>query len=193
MKKLFLLGLTVLTIKLSSAQVLFGIRGGLNISNSSWTYGGMSDSDKKAARFHIGGLAEIPVSESFFVQPELLLNQYGGKEDNQDDRITMLSLPLLARFKASAFSFYAGPQYDLLLSAKYFVSGSTIDATEYFRKHLLSGTLGAEYTFEGGVSIGARYQKSLANAVGDDFYLTGYKATYNTISISATYMFGNRD
>lgn len=193
MKKLFIIGILALISETASAQVLFGIRGGLNISNSTGSYSGVSESDKKALRFHIGGLAEIPLSESFFVQPELLINQYGGQEDGQSDRITMLSLPLLAKVKASSFSFYAGPQLDFLMSANYKVSGTTVDASSYLRKNLLSGTLGAEYTFENGISFGARFQKSFSNAVADNFILPGYKATYNTISISATYMFGSRD
>lgn len=193
MKKIFFVGLLLIFSKLSDAQVLFGLRGGLNFANTKGSFQGMSESDSRGMRFHIGGLAEIPVSETFFVQPELLINQVGGKGDGDNDRITMLSLPILAKVKASSFSFYAGPQIDYVMTGKYTDAGVTFDVSSLFRKNLLSGTIGAEYNFESGLSLGLRYQTSFSNMLKDISLLPGYKATYSSITISAAFMFGSRD
>jgi hypothetical protein len=86
MKKLLLTGAALCLIHIAFSQTRFGIRGGLNISNLNIkaTYMGQSlgQSGDAIPTFHVGGMADIPLSELFSIQPSLLLS---GKGANLDD------------------------------------------------------------------------------------------------------------
>ncbi len=76
--------LILICVSLSSftvySQVSFGIKGGLNVSTIHTSGGsGLNPSMDDYTSFHIGGLAEIPVSQLFFIQPELLFSVKGAK------------------------------------------------------------------------------------------------------------------
>ena len=104
MKKLLLIGAIMCLTQIAFSQTRFGIRGGLNLSNVKIdvTYMGQSVSQTgtSVATFHIGGMADVPISEHFSFQPSLLLN---GKGSNFKDssggtskiRPYYLELPLL--------------------------------------------------------------------------------------------------
>jgi hypothetical protein len=122
MKKLLLLGAVVCLTQIAFSQTTrFGIRGGLNLTNVKIkaTYMGQtaSQSGTGIATFHIGGMADIPLSEHFSVQPSLLLD---GKGSNFDDgsggiskiRPYYLELPILLIAKTELpntnFSIFGG-------------------------------------------------------------------------------------
>src|SRR5690554_5058966 len=78
MKKLFLLVVAIaITTTVSQAQeVRIGAKGGVNFA----TFSGDDLGDVKSRTgFHIGGLVEIPVSEKFAIQPEVLYSSQGSK------------------------------------------------------------------------------------------------------------------
>ncbi|NII28272.1 PorT family protein [Pseudoflavitalea sp. X16] len=90
MKKILLLLLAVSSIALVSAQTpRFGIKAGINIANQNvkLTYMGMSADQNGDAivGFHIGGVADIPLSPQFSFRPELLLSGKGSKFNGTDD------------------------------------------------------------------------------------------------------------
>lgn len=72
-KLLFVISLTFLTftIQQAFAQIAYGIRGGLNDANMRFSASGASESSYlgKKNSFHLGIIAEIPISERFWVQP----------------------------------------------------------------------------------------------------------------------------
>ena len=121
MKKLLLIGTIVCLAQIAFSQTRFGIRGGLNLTNVKIdaTYMGQSASQTGTgiATFHIGGMADVPISEHFSFQPSLLLN---GKGSNFDDgsggtskiRPYYLELPLLLIAKTTLpntnFSVFGG-------------------------------------------------------------------------------------
>jgi hypothetical protein len=110
MKKLLLTGAVVCLTQIAFCQTRFGIRAGLNLANEkiNATYMGQSvgQSGNGIATFHVGGMADLPISEHFSVQPSLLLS---GKGSNFDDgsggtskfRPYYLELPVLLIAKTS--------------------------------------------------------------------------------------------
>ncbi len=76
----FLAGLLTVTSWQVQAQIRYGVKSGLNVSNFHISYedGWVSFSDYKShAGFHIGIFSEIPLSNIFFIQPELLFSGKG--------------------------------------------------------------------------------------------------------------------
>lgn len=107
MKKILLL-CTVFAVSITVfSQPRFGIKGGLNLANQKIKLSVMGqDFDQSGdaiLSFHIGGVAEIPITSYFSFRPELLLSGKGmnftGEDDNGDPleakiRPFYLELPL---------------------------------------------------------------------------------------------------
>ena len=80
MKKIVLSIAAMLVFGFANAQdVRFGVKGGLNIATLT---GDVQDASTKVG-FHVGGFAEIKVSDKFAVQPELLFSTQGAKSDEE--------------------------------------------------------------------------------------------------------------
>lgn len=90
MKKVLLVLLAVSTTALVSAQTpRFGIKAGINIANQNlkFQYMGMTadQNGDGIVGFHIGGVADIPLSSKFSFRPELLLSGKGSNFDGTDE------------------------------------------------------------------------------------------------------------
>ena len=186
MKKLLLFvafgGFTFLNVQ--SQEVTFGVKAGVNFANLSVDSDGASPQSRTG--FHIGGLVEIPVSEKFSVQPELLYSAQGAKskESVVDDfygnytaettlKMDYISLPVMAKYYvANGLALEAGPQFNFLVSAKgeYEVKmngmsqSGEIDMKEQLKKFDIGLGFGASYTLDMGLLIGARYNLGLTDA-----------------------------
>ncbi|MCS3869841.1 hypothetical protein J3D55_002757 [Chryseobacterium ginsenosidimutans] len=124
MKKL-MLGLAIASSSLAFAQekakastspVRFGIKAGLNVSSIN------SDDAKAKAGIYGGFFANIPVASSFSVQPELLYNGVGAKnEDFSDVRLNLdyISVPVMLQYNILPELYLeAGPQFSFAISRK---------------------------------------------------------------------------
>ena len=191
----------VMAFAFSNAQeTRFGVKGGLNISN----LGGDVDNNSAIVGFHVGGFAEIKLSEKFAIQPELLFSTQGSKiEDSGEDysvedklNLSYINLPIMAKFYvAPKFSLEAGPQIGFLVSAKekyeetYF--GETIssdeDVKDDFKSIDFGLNLGAGFDFTENFSAGVRYNIGLSNIA--DAGESDYKLNNNVISVSVGYKF----
>ena len=89
MKKLFILSAIVCLTQVSFAQTRFGLRGGLNIANQKISVNAFGDNVSQSgdaiASFHIGGMADIKLSELFYLQPSLLISGKGTDFNGEDD------------------------------------------------------------------------------------------------------------
>jgi hypothetical protein len=127
---------------LSAQEVKFGAKGGLNIStiNVNDTSLAVQEDSKSAIGFHLGGFAEIKLTDKFALQPELLFSLQGAKseytetdvetfpgggvvtgtfENKSTVKTSYINLPILAKFYATEKLFFvAGPQFGFLTSAK---------------------------------------------------------------------------
>src|SRR5690606_28120677 len=108
-----------------SAQefVYFGVKGGVNFS--SFTGDGYDDfvDPEERTSFHLGLLAEIPLSDRFSIQPEVLYSGQGydiASRDGADDvelQLDYINVPVLAKFYLfNRFSIEAGPQIGFLVN-----------------------------------------------------------------------------
>lgn len=214
MKKI-LLSAVFLFSALSYAQdVKFGAKVGLNISNLS----GDVEDTKSLIGAHLGGFAEISISEKFAIQPELLFSMQGAKSEYSESdvdysyseesktKLNYLNVPILAKYYvAEKFALLAGPQFGILMSAKEdyefseTLSGTSdsgsesIDAKEFYKSLALSFNLGASYSITENFFVDARYNlglSSIAKDYTDEFGdSTSLKINNNVFQFSVGYKF----
>ncbi len=112
MKKL-ILSAAILLSAFASAQsdvTKFGIKAGVQFTNFT------GDGEWKGnTGFYVGGLADVPISGNFHIQPELLVSKEGATGDTEfndvDFSITYLRIPLMFKYYvAEGFNLQAGPQ-----------------------------------------------------------------------------------
>lgn len=113
---------------LSAQNVDFGLKTGLNISNFT---GGDADRNNLIG-FHIGGFAEIELSDKFSLQPEVLYSSQGSEAKNTVKiKVDYLAIPLMAKYYISEkFSLEAGPQMSFLLNDKFEFNNDAIPDAE---------------------------------------------------------------
>lgn len=135
MKKVFL-GLALVAGSLAFGQktpVAFGVKAGMNVSSLSKD----QDNDKQKSKigFNAGVFANIPLSEQFSLQPEVLYNGLGAKVENDREvavvgtstktrttftkSLSYLSVPVMFQYNALPNLYLeAGPEFGFLLGGK---------------------------------------------------------------------------
>src|SRR5690606_9363365 len=174
MKKLLLsTAIAIFAIANVNAQSLnFGAKAGLNLAN----VGGDIDENEGIVGFHIGGVAEISISEKFSIQPELLFSAQGTKFEEGDGKLTMklnyINIPVMAKYYvADGFSLEAGPQIGILASAKakYEIGGESEseDIKDNFESLDLGLNFGLGYKLDSELNFAASYNLGLSNLAKD--------------------------
>lgn len=193
MKKLFLIIAVIFLCSNVTAQesntsddgIKFGVKAGVNFA----TLTGDTEGIKSRTSFHVGALVEIPISEKFSVQPELMYSGQGAKDESSDDEIKLdyLNIPIMAKlYVAEGFSIEVGPQVGFLLSAKEEFDGQSDDIKDFVKGTDFGVNFGLGYKMETGLNFGARYNLGLSNINdfgGDDSVKNG------VFQISIGYMF----
>ena len=207
MKKL-LLSFIVLTLLLQAnaqeGDIQFGAKGGLNFATLTGDLEGL----KGRTSFHLGGMAEIPMTEKLSIQPELLFSSQGAKEDNNSLIFNYINVPILAKYYVTnELSLEAGPQFGYLLSAnlKYDSEGDdlnpntrsegssntraseTEDVKDDIKSFDFGLIIGLGYKMDSGLNFGARYNLGLANA--SNFENSSGKFQNGVFQISVGYFF----
>ncbi|RZJ55926.1 MAG: PorT family protein [Flavobacterium sp.] len=165
MKKIMLTAAAVMAFAFTNAQeTKFGVKGGLNLTNLTGDVEGTSS----LVGFHVGGFAEIKLTDKFAIQPELLFSTQGAKieetffdeSDEYDTKLNYLNIPVLAKFYVTeAFSVEAGPQLGVLLSAK----SDGEDVKDFYKSVDFGFNVGAGYNFTENLSVGLRYTIGLSS------------------------------
>ena len=206
MKKVILCGAIALFgfLSANAQEVKFGAKAGVNLA----TIGGdVEDADGRTS-FHVGGVAEIMISDKFSVQPELLYSAQGlqseytetifGSDVKFEEKLKLdyINLPIMAKFYvAEGLSIEAGPQVGFLISAESEVEASfegdsenqTEDVKDGFKSVDFAAGIGLGYKLDSGLNFSARYTLGLANIAedaGDDFSIQN-----NVLQVSLGYMF----
>jgi hypothetical protein len=87
MKKLLLLVVTVFALQTTDAQVRLGFTGGPNYSTQIWTSNTYSMGvSKYRLQYHFGANIDIPVSEDWSINPEILFS-YQGSQLTQENSV----------------------------------------------------------------------------------------------------------
>ena len=183
MKKLLLSALfvTAFGFTTQAQEVQFGVKAGVNIAD----LGGDVDTEGSLTSFHVGGVAEVKLTETFSVQPELLYSMQGANiADGVDLELSYLNVPIMAKYYVmEGLSIEAGPQVGFLLSADQ--DGEDVKDTVKSVDFALNG--GVAYDLQMGVFFQARYSAGLSDI--NDVDGVDMKATNNVFSLSVGYKF----
>ena len=206
MKKLFLTVFSLTAFIASAQDFSFGIKAGANfaaIGNSDEPLFDPADTfDLSELNFvsssggdnggltaiYFGVYAEIPVSETFSIQPELLYSKQGGTQDgslvfqeanvNYEStfNLSYLTVPIMAKFYvAKGLSLEAGPQIGFLLKSEVdievnnalFASSTTEDVKDFTKSNDFAFNIGAGYQLNSGLNFNLRYNIGLTDAYED--------------------------
>lgn len=154
MKKLVLIAvITVLGLaNVYSQKINFGAKAGLNFASIT---GDNTDDLDPITDFHFGLQAEIPLSEKFSFQPELLYSSQGSEVN-----LNYLNFPLMGKYYLTkGFSLEIGPQIGFLLSAK----NDDTDVKDSFKTLDFGVNFGVGYKLDNGLNFGARYNLGLSD------------------------------
>jgi hypothetical protein len=148
-----------------SGAVSFGAKAGVNFATIT---GDETSGVDARTSFHVGGVVEIPVSDVFSVQPELLYSSQGAKYKEEDIDVELkldyLNLPIMAKFYVGeGFSLEAGPQIGIMLSSKFEVEGISAEIDEATKDIDFGLNFGLGYKMATGLTLGARYNLGLTN------------------------------
>lgn len=168
MKKIFL-GLVALTMGSVMYGQSFGAKAGLNLASVSKVDGG-----SVKAGFYAGGFANIPVGESFSLQPELFYNNAGYQVNLNNNQkwnysINYLTLPVMFQYNlVPNFYLEAGPEVGFLLGGKvkYTNGNNTTNiklSTDNLNNINFGISLGTGVYFTKNLGITARYTAGLTN------------------------------
>lgn len=167
MKKLLLAFLASFVTYTTIAQVNFGVKGGANISTIRLTNGDAAD---RVLDFHVGGLAQVKLSDLFAVQPEIMYSRQGMKTKmftrniRYEDQLSYINIPVLGKYTAeSGFHIHTGPQFGFLLSAKTTQPDVNEDKSDFYKKFDFAWALGAGHLTRSGIGFDARFNFSLTN------------------------------
>lgn len=179
-----------ISMMVNAQDVKFGLKGGVNFASIS---GKGVDKVKTKTAFHVGILSEIPITDKFSFQPELLYSAQGIKENdnNAELKLDYFQIPLMGKYYvAEGLSVQAGPQIGLLISAKAKVAGEGEDDIKDLMKKTDFGlNFGLGYKLDNGLNFDARYNLGLSKIFKKDYYLGDIKAYNSVIQISIGYLF----
>ena len=192
MKKIYLfILLSVLTISFSKAQeIRIGAKVGLNLAT--FTGDALTGLDTRAG-FHIGGLVEVPISEKFSIQPEILYSEKGSQFFSDEVNLSYIDLPVLAKYHIiKGLSAELGPVASFLVNAERVQRGKETDVSESTKSFDLGIGGGVSYRIPMGVFFSLRFTKGLMNISETDTsdgYNYNSKVQNNVFQISAGYSF----
>jgi hypothetical protein len=141
----------------AAQDIKFGAKGGLNFATLS---GDNTGDIEMVTAFNFGLMAELPITEKFSFQPELLYSGQGFSAGNNTVALNYLNVPLMGKYYLSkGFSLEAGPQIGYLLSAK----NEDVDVKDSFKSVDFGANFGVGYKLENGLNFSARYNLGLSN------------------------------
>lgn len=179
MKKILLLAvLTVLGFTNANAQkIKLGVKGGLNFATVS---GDSTKGIDGVTSFNFGVLSEIPISEKFSFQPELMYSGQGYSFNDNTIALSYMNIPLMGKYYVvKGLSVEAGPQIGFLFSAK----NEKTDVKDSFKKVDFGVNFGLGYKLNNGLNFGARYNLGLTDINNVDNFNSKNKNAVLQLSI----------
>ncbi|WP_456441474.1 porin family protein [Psychroserpens sp.] len=181
-KLLFCLAIAVFGIaNLNAQDIEFGVKGGLNFASIS---GDDIPESGIITDFHFGVMAELPISDKFSFQPELLYSGQGYAIDRDIINLNYINVPLMAKYYLTKrLSVEAGPQIGFLISAK----NESVDIKDQVKSFDFGANLGVSYKLDSGLNFGARYNFGLSNI--NDISGFSNKNQNGVVQVSIGYFF----
>lgn len=145
---------------INAQEVKLGAKIGMNVSSVN---GNQDNLDSKTG-FVLGVTAEIPLTEKFSLQPELLYSQQGAKSrDVFIYDLNYITLPFMAKYYiAKGFSLEAGPQFSFLVKDELISdTNNTATANTNAENFDLNANFGLGYKLNNGIFFQTRYNLGL--------------------------------
>ena len=152
----------------SQEEGLYGIRGGINISNLDF------DPDPTFSNTHRNGVAfgffaEFNISDSYLIMPEIQFSAEGAKE--KELRLDYIQAPILLKYKITEkFHIGLGPLVGVKIH----------EEDDGFKNFAVSGVGGFEYMITNSIFMDARYIYGFTNRLDNE---SNMKARNTTIQI----------
>lgn len=183
MKKVLLV--TVIAVlglaNVNAQEIKFGAKGGLNFASIS---GDNTGDIETVTAFNFGLLAEIPLTEKFSFQPELMYSGQGYSFNDDTVALNYLNIPLMGKYYLTkGLSLEAGPQVGFLLSAK----NDDTDVKDSFNTVDFGVNFGLGYKLDNGLNFGARYNLGLSDINNIDGF--NGKSKNGVFQLSVGYFF----
>jgi hypothetical protein len=159
MKKILLLAVvTVLGFTNVNAQkIKFGAKGGLNFAT---IRGDNTQGIDVVTSLNFGVLSEIPVSDKFSFQPEIMYSGQGYSFNENTIALSYLNIPLMGKYYVTkGLSVEAGPQIGFLLAAK----NEKTNVKDSFNTVDFGVNFGVGYKLDNGLNFGVRYNLGLTD------------------------------
>ncbi len=190
MKKLLLFAaLSVFGLTTINAQeVRLGAKAGANFASLNGD--DVDDIDGRTS-FHVGGVANIGITELFSIQPEVIYSSQGFSGDDDGDvtvNLDYINVPVMADFKlAEGFSLQGGAQVGFNISSKIDFDGDKEDIDDIQTIDFGVG-IGAQYILPMNLFFQARYVIGITN-VYEEIEGMDLDAKNSVISVSVGYFF----
>ena len=183
------------------AQVKFGPVAGLNFSTMTIKVLGVNFDSETVMGFHVGMISEIPITESFVLQPAVLYSSKGADYKILEEEIslspTFIEVPLniLYKYDVGPMDIFlkAGPYIAYGVGGQIETNGIEVDI-DYGSGNADMKPLDFGLNFGAGVNynnfiISGQYGVGLANLTSIE--VGNAEMKINTIGISIAYLFGN--
>ena len=175
----------------------FGVKGGVNFTNL--TSDGFEDNNSRTG-FHLGVLAEIPVSDRFSVQPEALYSTQGAEAERffgtnrvkGEYQLDYIQVPVIAKFYViDGLALEAGPSFNFLVNEEYDFESNTLSFerdSELGSTFEFGGAIGASYKLNSGFFLNARYTQGFTDVFDSDNF-DGDAIKNNGIQLGVGFLF----
>ena len=166
----------------SMESLQIGARAGYNYSTLTGDLA--KDLDLKGmSGYHVGLFVEVPVTDRFSIQPEVIYSTQGAKMDTSINlpvvgkiggdtkfKTQNINVPVLAKFYViDGLSIQAGPQIGFLTDSKVEFNGKESDSfKDAISKVNFGAVVGAGYKLPMGFTVDARYNFGLTNVLDKD-------------------------
>lgn len=144
-------------VNVNAQEIKFGAKIGLNYAS---IVGDNTEQIDPVTSFNVGVLTEIPISEKFSFQPELMYFGQGYNYNDNTISLNYLSIPVIGKYYLiKGLNLVAGPQIGFLLYAK----NDKASTKDLYNSVDFGINFGVGYKLDNGINFGARYIYGLTN------------------------------
>lgn len=186
-KHIVTLALLISSISISQNKIIYGLKGGVNLSGFHTENGTSSD----LIGVNLGGLARMELNKTFGLQSELNFNSKGGiymlsmTPFNPSIKLKYLNLPVIIQIHITKkFNFEFGPELGFLVDKKAELNGESFDI-EDVSSFDFNLNAGLSYEFDNGILIQSRYGYGLSKLFNESDFKN------SCLSLSLGYLFNN--
>lgn len=171
-------------------------RAGFKIGGNYANVGGDIDNTDARIRLHLGAVIEFPVSQRFYIQPEVLYSAQGYKIEDagveNEISLNYLALPIIAKYYVTEqISLETGPQFATLANASNSIDDDSNEFFDTFESFDFAWSLGAGYKFESGLFFQLRYNLGISNIINTN--IIDINSTNAVGQLSVGYLFKTKN